>query len=186
MPRLDLFLRAVLCAKVEPCACRCGSKYACLTRQQNTVSSCYQKCKLSPDMRSSCVIAHGGLCWKACVMSTLPAKKPQGQGRLSVGGKVCVWRLPACTHCNTSLQVRLGCADAGEPVAESPYPVRVLPGRPDPRRCTLSGAGRRAAVAAVAAQFSVEARDCYGNRWRLSGTARQCAMHSRASRKRVA
>ena len=62
-------------------------------------------------------------------------------------------------------------ADAGEPVAESPYPVRVLPGRPDPRRCTLSGAGRRAAVAAMAAEFSVEARDCYGNRCALSGAA---------------
>ncbi|KAK9842203.1 hypothetical protein WJX81_000327 [Elliptochloris bilobata] len=54
--------------------------------------------------------------------------------------------------------------DAGEPVAESPYPLRVLPGRPEPRRCTLCGAGRRAAVAGAAAEFCVEARDCHGNR----------------------
>ena len=68
-------------------------------------------------------------------------------------------------------------------MAESPYPVRVLPGRPDPRRCTLSGAGRRAAVAAVAAEFSVEARDCYGNRYSFFGAARRCAMHSSRGRK---
>ena len=56
------------------------------------------------------------------------------------------------------------CADAGEPVADSPYPLRVLPGRPEARRCTLSGSGRRAAVAAAASEVVVEARDCDGNR----------------------
>ena len=76
--------------------------------------------------------------------------------------------LASRTHSHTQLphaQQTLLCADAGEPVADSPYPLRVLPGRPEARWCTLSGSGRRADVAAAASEFIVEARDCYGNRF---------------------
>ena len=99
----------------------------------------------------------------------LPARQPQSW-HILVHAKPLPVAYPHAYDLKAKAQVRLCFADAGEPVAESPYPVRVLPGRPDPRRCALSGAGRRAAVAAVAAEFSVEARDCYGNRRAVWGS----------------
>ena len=54
-------------------------------------------------------------------------------------------------------------ADDGD-VADSPYPTRVLPGRPSARHCTVTGDGRRSATVGQPAQFIVEARDEFGNR----------------------
>ena len=52
----------------------------------------------------------------------------------------------------------------GEAVAESPYPVRVLAGRPEPRRTVVEGQGRRCGVAGRAADaLTVAARDAFGN-----------------------
>ncbi|KIZ07366.1 hypothetical protein MNEG_0592 [Monoraphidium neglectum] len=51
----------------------------------------------------------------------------------------------------------------GAHVADSPYPLRVLPGPPCAARCTAEGAGRRAAAAGERATFSVVARDAFGN-----------------------
>ncbi|KAK9904172.1 hypothetical protein WJX75_005923 [Coccomyxa subellipsoidea] len=48
-------------------------------------------------------------------------------------------------------------------VADSPYPTRVLPGRPSARHCTVTGDGRRSATVGQPAQFIVEARDEFGN-----------------------
>ena len=58
------------------------------------------------------------------------------------------------------LHVTLGDDEA---VAESPYPVRVLPARAFPRRCAVVGDGRRAAVAGSPAEFQVEVKDRFGN-----------------------
>ena len=52
---------------------------------------------------------------------------------------------------------------ADEHVADSPYVVRVLPGRPFPRRCRIKGEGHRVAELGVKACFSVEALDRFGN-----------------------
>ena len=51
----------------------------------------------------------------------------------------------------------------GEPVDDCPYPVRILPSRPHPRRSSIQGAGRTAAVAGQEQQLVVEGRDEYGN-----------------------
>ncbi|KAI8475786.1 MAG: hypothetical protein J3K34DRAFT_456142 [Monoraphidium minutum] len=51
----------------------------------------------------------------------------------------------------------------GAHVADSPYPLLVLPGAPAPARCTADGAGSRAAAAGAPAAFSVAARDAFGN-----------------------
>jgi hypothetical protein len=48
-------------------------------------------------------------------------------------------------------------------VADSPYPVRVLPGAPDAGKTTVHGAGARRAAAGAPARFTVQARDAFGN-----------------------
>jgi|APGre2960657444_1045066.scaffolds.fasta_scaffold07545_3 hypothetical protein len=53
--------------------------------------------------------------------------------------------------------------EEGEAVGESPYPVRVLPAAPNPRKTLVQGAGRRAATAGCARSFTVAARDAFGN-----------------------
>jgi hypothetical protein len=55
-------------------------------------------------------------------------------------------------------------ADMEEHVAESPYPVRVLPAKPSLKHCAVSGEGRRSAKAGHDTTFIIEARDRYGNR----------------------
>ena len=52
---------------------------------------------------------------------------------------------------------------ADEHVADSPYPVRILPGRPSPRRCGISGEGHRKATVGAEAFFFVDAIDRHGN-----------------------
>jgi len=52
---------------------------------------------------------------------------------------------------------------ADEHVADSPYIVKVLPGRPFPRRCCIKGKGYRVAELGAKACFSVEALDRFGN-----------------------
>lgn len=52
---------------------------------------------------------------------------------------------------------------ADEHVADSPYVVKVLPGRPFPRRCCIKGKGYRVAELGAKACFSVEALDRFGN-----------------------
>lgn len=49
-------------------------------------------------------------------------------------------------------------------MAQSPYPLRVLPAAPCVKRCRVEGGGRCGAVAGVAAHFEVEACDELGNR----------------------
>lgn len=56
-------------------------------------------------------------------------------------------------------------AAGDEHVAQSPYPLRVLPARPAAKRCAVEGSGRSAAVAVRPAEFVVEVCDEYGNRW---------------------
>lgn len=48
-------------------------------------------------------------------------------------------------------------------VADSPYIVRVAPGAPCVRRCSVAGAGARAAAAGHEASFDVAVRDEWGN-----------------------
>eukprot|EP00887_Chlorella_sp_A99_P000144 scaffold16.g144.t1 len=50
-------------------------------------------------------------------------------------------------------------------ITNSPYPLRMLPGRPTPRKCAVRGEGRRAAVAGRQAACEVVAHDEFGNRW---------------------
>lgn len=50
-------------------------------------------------------------------------------------------------------------------MAQSPYPLRVLPARPLLCRSVAGGAGRSSAVAGRPAEFEVAAHDEYGNRW---------------------
>jgi len=50
-----------------------------------------------------------------------------------------------------------------EPVAASPYAVRVGPGAPHPAACELDGEGRRRAVRGERAEFHVQARDRLGH-----------------------
>lgn len=50
-------------------------------------------------------------------------------------------------------------------MADSPYPLRVLPARPDPRKCEVAGEGRSAASVGEPASFSILPHDQYGNRW---------------------
>lgn len=58
-----------------------------------------------------------------------------------------------------------GCfAGADEPVAESPYYLRVAAAEPQPRKCAVSGEGCSRAVSGAEAEFFVEAKDVYGNR----------------------
>ena len=52
----------------------------------------------------------------------------------------------------------------GEPVADSPYLVRVAPGAPSPRATTVAGDGRSFAHAGRPAAARVEPRDRFGNR----------------------
>mmetsp|Transcript_25806 Transcript_25806/g.48982 ORF Transcript_25806/g.48982 Transcript_25806/m.48982 type:complete len:758 (+) Transcript_25806:138-2411(+) len=58
------------------------------------------------------------------------------------------------------LYVTLG---ADEQVAESPYPVRILPSRAFARTCKVVGEGRRTAVRLLPAEFHVEVKDRFGN-----------------------
>ena len=51
----------------------------------------------------------------------------------------------------------------GEPVDDCPYPVRILPASPCPRRSRILGPGRSQAVAGQEQQLVVEGRDVYGN-----------------------
>ena len=51
-----------------------------------------------------------------------------------------------------------------ERVADSPYTVRVLAGKPMARKCTVAGAGRKHSTTGQAAEFFVEGRDQFGNR----------------------
>jgi hypothetical protein len=48
-------------------------------------------------------------------------------------------------------------------VADSPYPVLVLPGEPSFRCCTVEGPGRHQAHAGSRATFTVTVRDACGN-----------------------
>ncbi|GAB4815949.1 hypothetical protein N2152v2_002995 [Parachlorella kessleri] len=54
---------------------------------------------------------------------------------------------------------------AEEHVADSPYPLRVLPGKPCPRKCEVVGEGRSRAIAGQPASFSILIHDQFGNRW---------------------
>ena len=72
-------------------------------------------------------------------------------------------------HCQSARQ-----AGAGEPVAESPYYLRVLPAEPRPRKSLVTGAGRCRAVVGVEATFYVEARDDFGNRCMANATPCIC------------
>lgn len=54
-------------------------------------------------------------------------------------------------------------AGDGQPVADSPYPLRVAPAPPALRACEAEGPGRRAAVCGAEAGFWVQARDAYDN-----------------------
>lgn len=49
-------------------------------------------------------------------------------------------------------------------MADSPYPLRVLPGRPCPRICEVVGEGRSRAVAGRPAAFEIRIYDEFGNR----------------------
>lgn len=49
-------------------------------------------------------------------------------------------------------------------MADSPYPLRVLPAAPCARRSRVTGEGRSAAVAGGSAEFRVAAHDEFGNR----------------------
>jgi hypothetical protein len=60
-------------------------------------------------------------------------------------------------------QLHVLTADSGEPVAESPYTVRVLAAAPAPRRSLVEGDGRRHATAGEAASFTVAGCDAFGN-----------------------
>lgn len=51
-----------------------------------------------------------------------------------------------------------------EHVADSPYPVRVIPAKPCPEKAYVHGPGRSQAVVGEAARFEIEARDSFGNR----------------------
>lgn len=55
-------------------------------------------------------------------------------------------------------------AGADEHVADSPYPLRVLPGKPCPRKCEVVGEGRSRATACQPASFSILIHDQFGNR----------------------
>ena len=54
-----------------------------------------------------------------------------------------------------------------EHVADSPYPLRVLPAKPCTRRSVVAGAGRGAATTGAPAAFTVAAHDEFGNRWEV-------------------
>jgi len=62
-------------------------------------------------------------------------------------------------------------AGEGEHVADSPYPVLLVPGPPHPRRCLVTGSGRSVAVAGSAAAFEVVLQDEYGNRCSVARSA---------------
>ena len=51
-----------------------------------------------------------------------------------------------------------------EPVADSPYTVRVNPGAPEPATCQLLGEGRRRAIRSESSEFLIEFRDQLGHR----------------------
>ena len=55
-------------------------------------------------------------------------------------------------------------ADTGEPVAEAPYPLRLVASRPAARKSLARGDGCKQATVNKEAKFSVEARDEFGNR----------------------
>lgn len=55
--------------------------------------------------------------------------------------------------------------------ADSPYPLRVLPGRPCARKCEVAGEGRRSAVAGCPAACEVLVRDGFGNGWHGDASA---------------
>ncbi len=76
-------------------------------------------------------------------------------------------QLQGCFHslCCTFQLPRHGvCAGADEPVAESPYYLRVLPGEPLLRRSAVMGDGRSSAAVGREAEFWVAAKDQFGNR----------------------
>lgn len=50
-----------------------------------------------------------------------------------------------------------------EDVADSPYPVRVVAGRPSVKHSSVVGAGRKSAVAGVETHFEIIVRDSHGN-----------------------
>lgn len=54
-------------------------------------------------------------------------------------------------------------AERGEAVAESPYPVRVLPAAAVANSCQVRGQGSRQAIAGVDAEFEIEGFDAFGN-----------------------
>ena len=58
-------------------------------------------------------------------------------------------------------------AGADEPVAESPYYLRVAAAEPQPRKCTVMGKGSSKALPGAEAEFFVEAKDKYGNRFEV-------------------
>ena len=67
-------------------------------------------------------------------------------------------------------------------MAGSPYEVTVVPGPASARHTVISGPGRQAAVTGSDARFEVEARDAFGNRSGLAGTACIRGLHRAASR----
>merc|ERR1712176_1665310 len=58
------------------------------------------------------------------------------------------------------LMVQIG---ASEAVADSPYPVRVLPGKPDPKRSLVIGEGKSLGIKHNESVLQIEGRDKFGN-----------------------
>eukprot|EP00878_Enallax_costatus_P035213 GHUV01039218.1.p1 GENE.GHUV01039218.1~~GHUV01039218.1.p1 ORF type:complete len:211 (+),score=52.32 GHUV01039218.1:306-938(+) len=58
-------------------------------------------------------------------------------------------------------------AGEGEHVADSPYPIKILPGPSSARHSTVSGPGRYAATAGATADFSVQVKDASGNGYEM-------------------
>lgn len=54
-------------------------------------------------------------------------------------------------------------AGATEHVADSPYPLRILPADPYPRKTLVQGPGRSLAVASTTARFDIQLHDEFGN-----------------------
>lgn len=55
-------------------------------------------------------------------------------------------------------------ADAGEPVAESPFPLRIVAAKPEPRKSGIKVSSPESAVVNELVEFEVQARDAFGNR----------------------
>lgn len=56
-------------------------------------------------------------------------------------------------------------AETGEPVAESPYPLRIVAAKPYPRKSSISLHLPGSAATNELVEFEVQARDTYGNRF---------------------